>query len=249
MRARVASVVVVVCALTMSAGALRVTSATPVGSRLERRPDLADLDEALRLLASLHPDLNPKARVTAMIGSLDGQWPSPLIDITLEDEGGVLSKNSQGEMVPTPRGKVYGGVVRFDARRRLQTYSGRTTAGDERFRKLVARLASAPPSQEATLAAFRGEGARFVDRGPVLESCRSLAIVSRAIDGVVGERLEEGPFAMPLDQGEVTDLTRHRLVWNVQLTVKRDGVTKRFSVAVDPWGDVLSVGPYGEAWP
>ena len=246
-----AGLVVVVCALTIPAGAVSALSRSiSIAFQSDRREDSADLAASLGLVASLHPELNPKARVTATIGSLDGRWPSPLIDITLEDEGGVLSKDGQGELVPTSRRKVYGGVFRFDGKRRLQTYAGGTTSGDDRFRKLAARLAAAPLSQGATLAAFRADGARFVDYPPAVKSCRALAIMSKAIDGVVSDRLEDdGPFLTPLNQEEMKDLSRRRLAWNVELTVKRDGVTKRFSVTVDPWGDVLSVGRYGEAWP
>lgn len=222
-------------------------NARPPERQQETRSDLVNLESALRLIARLHPSLDGAARVSVRMGSLDGRLVSPLMEIDLVHEGdGRLARDGAGALVPEKSHKVYGGVVRFDTEGRLLTYSGRASDGEERFEQLKTQVG--PDATKARIdAALVARGALFVHDGPTIESCPALRIVADAIGNVTSTKLERGGMSDYDSKGE--ELYRRDLTWSLEMSAQRDGVSKRFFVSVDPWGDVLSIGRYGEAWP
>ena len=222
--------------------ALWISAVTLAQAEAPLRSDLRDLQAFITFVKRLHPNLAGGARVTAAMGSLDGRETSALIDLTLavdRPEQAASASHSAPE-------KVLGGVARYTADGHLKTYSGATTAGDLRFERLKAEFGTARRDGPELRNAIRALGARYVDSPPTVQTCPNLRFTVAAVGSSLAPAKARSPFA---GESVVSDLQRTELAWEVEIPARQEGVAKRFRIVVDPWGEVLVVGRYGEAWP
>jgi hypothetical protein len=221
--------------------------AVPQSTDQVNRHDLADLQRLLRLIAALYPEMDGRARVTSTVGSLDGKMISPLISVSLVEHSRDLMRGPDGQLVEEPTRDVYSGGARFDTRGKLLSYRGSTPDGDERFRRLMAQCEREKVDDVGLVSLLKGLGAAFAVEPPSTGTSRGL----RTIVEAVGTPLEMTVSPKHLSLGGVAPgkLVRSQLVWTVGTVVERDGVRRQFGISIDPWGEVLVVGRYGEAWP
>jgi hypothetical protein len=144
-------------------------------------------------------------------------------------------------------GDLYAGTARFDAAGNLLTYVGRGAAGEKRFLALQERWKGEKVTGETVRASLEGAGATYVDSPPTLKTSRPLRVIHEAIGRSV--RSTATPDRLSFDALSPADLVRTQLAWTIEMIVVRGEGEKRYFVTIDPWGEVLTVGRYGEAWP
>jgi hypothetical protein len=146
-----------------------------------------------------------------------------------------------------PEERLYGGAAAFDAGGRLDAYSGRARAGEQRFAELERRLGERPLDDVSLVASLREMGATFADRPPTVETCRSLAVVAAAIGA--GPDQARATRTAPSGSATAKMLGREQLAWRLRIVASLRGQASAYWLVIDPWGEVLSVSRDGRPFP